>query len=377
MGRLLVCALIATAAACGGQAETPAVQTPQVLALGPDDVAVARTGEISSGVILTGTLEPADTVQMKAQVAGTIRNLRIDRGDAVRRGQVLATIEARAVQSEAAGASVAVSAAEANLATAARQLEGARTLHDAGAMSDVDFQAVQSQHKAAQAQVASARAQLSAATEQAARTTVVAPLTGVVSERKVNDGEAVSANQELLTVVNADTLRLQGQISVRQAARVRSGQPVTFTLDAYPGQEFSGRVARIDPVADPTTRQVGAALELPNKGHQLIAGQFVTGRVVTANVGKALQVPQTAIRNDAGTPADTPKPYVLVVENGTAHRRDVTTGTTDSTSGMVAIMSGLREGEVVVASPSADIQDGASVKLPSTIAALHGGETRQ
>jgi RND family efflux transporter MFP subunit len=233
-------------------------------------------------------------------------------------------------------------------------------------MSDVDFEAANAQYHAAESQVASARAQLAAAAEQAGRTTVVAPLTGVVSERTVNEGEAVSVNQALLTIVNADTLELAGQIPVRQVALVKAGQPVTFTLDAYPGQEFSGRVARLDPVADPATRQVGAALELPNPGHRLVPGQFVTGRVVTANVGRALQVPRAAIRVEGD------KSYVLAVENDTLVRRDVTTGATDTSSGMVVLNSGLREGETVVTSPATGLQPGARVRVTQASAGATG-----
>lgn len=352
--------LVASHAGCRDRsAEEPAhaAASPTSLVLGPEDVALVRRSEISSGVLLTGTLEPGELVEIKAQVAGTIRNLRVDRGDPVRRGAPLASIEAEGVRSQAVGAQMSLAAAKANLAAALRQLEGARTLHEAGAMSDVDFQARVAQYEAAQAQVAAAEAQLAGASEQARRATIVAPITGVVSERAVSEGEAVNVGQKLLTVVNADTLELSGQISVQQAARVRVGLPVTFTLETYPGQEFTGRVSRVDPVADPETRRVGAALELPNPGHKLVAGQFVNGRVITANVGEALQVPQSALRGELTSP------YVLVVEGDTVVQRPVKTGIRDATSGMVVITSGLRDGEWVIISRATDIQPGSKVRL--------------
>jgi RND family efflux transporter MFP subunit len=347
------------AAACNStdarQPQTAEQET--IITLTPSDVAVARVSDISSGVVLTGTLQPKDSVALKAQVAGTIQNLRVDRGTPVKKGQVLATIEARGVQSEAAGARVALSAAQANLAAAERQLAGAKTLHDAGAMSDVDFEAARAQYQAAQAQVASAQAQVASAAEQARRTTVVSPLTGVVSERPVNEGEPVTVGEPLMTIVNPDTLELSGQIPVGQAALIRVGQPVHFTLDAYPEEEFTGRVARVDPVADPATRQIGAALELPNPGRRLVAGQFVTGRVVTANVGRALQVPRSAIRTQGE------KRTVLVVNGETVEEKTVTTGMSDSSSGMVVITSGLEEGAQVITTAAANLQPGAKVRV--------------
>jgi RND family efflux transporter MFP subunit len=360
--------------ACGGcsggearQATEPA--TPPVV-LGPDDVAVATMSDLASGVVITGTLQPAAIVEVKAQVGGTIQRLTADRGVAVNRGQRLASIEAIGVQSQVSGARAgvaagesAIAAAEANVAAARQRLEGARTLHAAGAMSTVDLQSAEAQHEAAVGQLAAARAQtaaaksqLAGASETAGRTTVVAPITGVVSERGVNEGEAVNSGQTLFTIVNPDRLELAGQIPVQQASAVKVGQTVSFSLDAYGEKVFTGRVARIDPVADPNTRQVGIALELSNPGRTIIAGQFVTGRVITANIGQAITVPRAAVRG----PDD--RRHVLVIEGNTVRERAITAGVVDPSRDTVAIASGLRAGERVIVSPDPAIVGGTVVR---------------
>src|SRR5690606_13763425 len=127
--------------------------------------------------VLTGSLMPYRMVPVKAQVAGTVSEVRVDRGTRVRKGQVLATIDAEGIRGQAA-------AAEANLALATQRLESARILHEAGAMSDIDFNAAKAGYEAA-------RAQAAAAAEQAVNTTIVAPIDGVVSVRQVETGEAV------------------------------------------------------------------------------------------------------------------------------------------------------------------------------------------
>jgi RND family efflux transporter MFP subunit len=336
-------------------------------------VTVARVADVASGIVLTGSLDPSEVVEVKAQVAGTIASLAADRGVAVKRGQRIGVIEAAGVRSQVSGARAgvaagesAIAAAEANLAALRQKLEGARQLHAAGAMSTVDLQSFEAQYEAAVGQLAAARAQtaaagaqLATASEAAGRTTIEAPITGIVSAREVSRGEAVSVGQTLFTIVNPDILELSGQIPVTQATAVQVGQAVSFSLDAYPDQVFTGRVARIDPVADPNTRQVGVALELPNPGRRLIAGQFVTGRVITANVGKAITVPRAALR---GSEADR---HVLVVENNRVQRRSVAAGTVDPSRDTVAINSGLREGERVIISPDQSIAPGAEVQLPS------------
>src|SRR5689334_25392035 len=111
------------------------------------------------------------------------------------------------------------------------------------------------------------------------RATVRSPIAGFVSERVIEEGESVSMGDELFTVVRSDVLELSGSVPVDAASQIRAGQGVVFTLSAFPGREFKGTVARIEPVADPETRQVGVYLRLPNPGG-VIGGQFATGRVL-------------------------------------------------------------------------------------------------
>src|SRR5690606_2133122 len=223
----------------------------------------------------------------------------------------------------AAGAQAGVAAAEAQMALAARQLESARTLHQAGAMSEIDFRGAQTQYEAAQAQLAAARAQAVGAGEQARRATVTAPFAGEVSQRQANEGEAVNPGQPIFTVVDTRILELAGQVPVNEAALVRAGQPVEFTLSAYPGRSFRGEVARVEPTADPETRQVGVYVRLPNADRALVGGLFATGRILTGATSNSVAVPVAAVRTQGN------ETFVWVIENGTAVRRPVTLGTRD------------------------------------------------
>src|SRR5688500_731286 len=129
------------AAACGGsaaeEAETPTAAPAAIL--GAQDVAIAERADVAAGILLTGSLQPADMVTIRAQVAGTMRTVNVDRGSSVRRGQTLATIQAAGVTGQAAGARAGVAAAQANLAVARQQLEAARKLQAAGAMSVIEL----------------------------------------------------------------------------------------------------------------------------------------------------------------------------------------------------------------------------------------------
>lgn len=346
-------------AACGGTSETEAgettAETPVILA--PQDVATAIADSIVTGPVLTGSLEPSQRVTLRAQVAGTLDEVRVDRGTRVSRGQTLAVIGAAGIRSAAAGAEAAVASTRANVALARQQLEAARTLFAAGAMSRIDLQSAEAALEAAEAQLAAARAQAAGAGEAAGNTVITSPITGVVSDRVVEPGEAVNPGTELFTVVNAQRLELAGQVPVDEAARLRPGQPVRFTLSAEPDRELSGEVARIDPTADPQTRRVGVYVQLPNPGNRIIAGQFARGRVIGSRV-PAIIVPQTAVRQEGQMF------YVLVIENGRIARREVTVIARDEAA-EVAGVEGLRAGQEVIIAPAAQIAPGALVTIGS------------
>jgi RND family efflux transporter MFP subunit len=334
-------------AACGdGSAETDGEAAAEAaLVLQPADVAVVEAMPLNAGVLLTGTLNPYRIVEVRAQVPGVVSRLAVDRGDAVRQGQLLAVIEAEGIRSAAAGAQAQVAAAQAALSVAAQRLESSRKLYERGAISEIDMKTAQAGYEAAEGQLAAARAQAASAGESARRATVTAPIAGEVSARVVSQGEAVNPGDPLVTVVNSTQLELAGQIPVQQAVNVRPGQRVEFTLDAYPGQRFEGEVVRVEPTADPATRQVGVYLRLPNAGRRIVGGLFASGRVLTGAVDTVLAVPEGALRTEAGAS------YVYVVAQDRLVRRSVVPGAHDPVSGRVQIVSGVAVGERVLVAP--------------------------
>lgn len=350
--------LLIALAGCGG--DEPAAEATeaaeQVTVLGAQDVATAARGTINQGIVVTGSLEPHLRVDVKAQVPGTLARLTAQRGERVRQGEVLAVIEAEGIRGQAASAQAAVAAARSARALAERQLESARTLHEAGALSDLEFEQAKTAYESAEAQLAAAQGQATSAAEQAARATVRAPITGVVSDRLVEIGEAVNPAQPLYTVVNTDVLELEGQVPVSQAAALEVGQEVVFTIDGYPGRTFRGAVARIEPTADPQTRQLGVYLRLENPGN-LVGGLFATGRVLSETAEDALLVPRQAVRGSDNAP------YVLAVEEGQIVRRNVTVTARDPERGFVAVAGDVQAGTVVLVATTTDIAEGTRVRL--------------
>jgi membrane fusion protein (multidrug efflux system) len=372
MTRLAMAALVLGLAACGGGEAGEPETTEQVanaIVLQPTDIAVARMLRLSGGVVLTGTLNPERVVEVRAQVPGLVTRLTVDRGDAVGAGQLVAVIEAEGIRSAAAGAQAQVSSAEANLALARQRLTSARTLHSRGAISAIDLQTAEAAYQAAEAQLGAARAQSSSASESARRANITSPISGEVSNRHVNQGEAVNPGQPLVTIVSTTQLELAGQVPVQSAARVQRGQRVEFTIDAYPSQRFEGVVARVDPTADPATRQVGVYLRLPNPNRSIVGGVFATGRVLSEASDSVLAVPSAAVRTDnAGA-------HVWLIEQEKLTRRPVVIGAREDATGLVEIVSGINAGDTVLAAPGA-VQEGMTVRVANATTAAPA-EVRQ
>ena len=347
--------LALAAGACGNRAKG-AGDAVTAVQLASTDVATATHETIGEGVTVSGTLAPYHVADVRAQAPGVLTDLRVDRGTRVSAGQVMAVIQADGIRSLALGAKAAVAAAQAGLAVGVKQYESAKKLHAAGAVSDFDLQQAQAGYEAAQAQLAAARAGEAAAEEQARRASVTAPFDGDVSARTVNEGEAVAPGQTLLTVVDARYLELNGTVPVEQAAGLQPGMPVEFTLDGYPGRVFKGSVARVDPVASASTRQLGVYVRLANLDRSVFGGLYAVGRILTSKDHQGVVVPLTALR---GAGQDT---YLWAVRHGKAVKQPVKLGARDERQGWVEVTSGVASGETVVAAPG-DLADGAVVRI--------------
>jgi len=200
-----------------------------------------------------------------------------------------------------------------------------------------------------------AEAAAAQATERLEQATVRAPSSGVIATRAVEAGDRVKDGDQLFRLVNTTELEFAAAVPSEYVGQVRVGSPVVVEVvgrgEAGPG--LSGRVSRVNPTADPATRQVRVYVTVPNTGARLVGGLFASGRVVLAQVRGALAVPTPGVHRDANG-----QTYVLIIAAGRVARRDVTTGLQDEVRDLVEIRTGLAGGETVIIGPIEGLQVG-------------------
>jgi membrane fusion protein, multidrug efflux system len=359
---LCVLSLCLAGAACGSteaeRADAAKQNAPAAVQVGPENVVVAKRDTIVSGPIISGELRPEREATVRAELGGSVLQVSVQEGEPVKQGAVIGRIEAPTLEDARRSAASTVQAAENQLAVARREAERTEELVEAGALAVRDLDVAKANVTAAAAQLADARSRLSTAQKQLGDAIIRAPITGILSDRAVNSGDVVTTGTALFTIIDPSSMRLEASVPSEELASLRVGAPVQFTVRGY-DQSFEGRIERISPAADPTTRQVPIFVAIPNVGGRLVAGLYAEGRVVSESAS-GLVVPANAV-NTSGDRA-----WVLRVTGGKAEKVEVTLGLRDERTERVQIAGGVNEGDVLLRGAAQGITPGTPVNLGAT-----------
>ncbi|HMH84497.1 MAG TPA: efflux RND transporter periplasmic adaptor subunit [Gemmatimonadaceae bacterium] len=340
----------------GDNASAAETAKAETMVVGPENITVAANGSIMTGPSISGTLEPDREAVLRAQVSGSVLQTYADQGQAVNAGTVLARIDASGIQDAYTSARAGLVSARNAADVAAKDLARNEKLLAAGAIAERDIDQSRRASIAAQAALEDANSRLATAEKAYRSTTVTAPFSGVVSERPVSAGDVVQPGTALFTVVDPSSMRLEASVPAEQLASIRIGVTVDFTVSGYPGRQFVGRITRINPTADPTTRQVRIYVSIPNEGRALVGGLFANGRMSTATK-MGLVVPQSAVDVRGSIPS------VMRVKQGKAEKVQVQIGLTDKTSETIEVLSGLQPGDTLLLGAALGITPGTLVRI--------------
>ena len=272
-------------------------------------------GDITMTVTATGTLSAVTTVQIGSQVSGVIARLYADFNSRVKRGQLLAELDPTPFEAQVEQRRADVSKAQVDSANFRINFDRQARLLKAGLASQADYDAAKAQYDGARAQVAQASAALTQALTNLKYTKISSPIDGIVVDRQYDVGQTVAASFQAPTLfsIAQDLTKMQVQADVDQSdiGRVQVGEPARFTVDAYPDEEFRGRISQMRLNATVTQNVVTypVIIEVPNPDEKLRPKMTANVTIDVARVRDVLRIPNSALRFKpdvaAGAPATT------------------------------------------------------------------------
>jgi membrane fusion protein (multidrug efflux system) len=285
---------------------------------------------------------------------GKVLQVLVERGQAVVRGQVIATLDARSASLSATAAQAQSKLAESQLEQARRECDRVKHLLETGAISQADFDRQTAMCTAQQWSAAAAAAQQESATKLLGDTRIRAPFDGVIGERMVNVGQHVEPSTRIASIYQPNPLRLTLTVPESDLAYVKEGLPVTFTVAAFGDAQFSGNVKFISPNVRESSRDLVVEAIVPNSDGRLRPGMFALARPRLGEESRPV-VPSAAIARD-----DTETRVFVVGVDKVVQERLVQLG--EPLGDEVAVLSGVSAGDDVVLHPGADVRDGLHVE---------------
>lgn len=374
---LLALAIATSLAACGkpdaGKAPDGGAKTaksddkkmPKLL-IAPEDLMTVQSNALASGPVVTGSIQPERRADLRAEVSAIVLQVLKENGDHVKKGDLLVRLDDTSIRDSQGSADEAVRNAKQVVDQAQRMLDRNKTLRASGMTSMQALEDAEVRLNTAGSELAAAKARAVQARQQMDRTNVRAPFDGIISERKVSNGDTAQIGKELIKVIDPASMRFEGMVSADKIGIVKVGQPVLFRVNGYPGQNFQGKVRRVDPAANPVTRQVEVLVDFADAAQPRVAGLYAEGRV-ESETSNALMIPPSALVQAGDSN------YAWRVKDKKLAKVNLAVGTRDERTGLWQVTSGLVAGDMVLRAPGSTIHDGQPVELtaPKNVASAN------
>lgn len=330
-------------------------QAETVLELAQTDVVSAQDRELDLGLPITGTLRAVSVALVKARVAGELQGLSVREGDAVRAGQVVASIDPTEYRARLQQAREQADAARAQVDIAKRQFDNNQALVDKGFISRTALESSQSSLAAAQATHKAAIAAADVAAKTLEDTALRAPISGLISQRLAQPGERLGVDARIIEIIDPSRLELEATVTAAESVKVRIGQSARLSIEGA-AQPVDATVVRINPSAQAGSRGVPVYLSVPATAG-LRQGLFAQGVLVTERT-RSVAVPLQAVRTDR------PAPYVQAVAGDRVRHLPVQTGARAHSGGQdLVAVTGVGAGTVVLLGHVGALREGTAVRF--------------
>ena len=308
----------------------------------PVEIVTVSRGTLARTSTVSGILEPLRTVGVNAQMSGALLSVNVEESNYVRAGQVLAQIDAREIEAQLKSAVAALDLAE---STAQRS-------DDLWKQRIITAQ----EYERDRAALASAQATLEGLKTRVGYATVKAPISGVITEKRLQTGDIVSPNTRLFSIADMSMLVSRVMMSELDVPLLKAGDVVDVTVDALGGARVPGRIRRIFPAADSATRLVPVEVALTGSVLGSVRPGFTIRSVFRlGSRTNALLIPTRAVMGPAGARA------VVIVRGGKSERKLVRVG--PDIDGTTEVLEGLALGDTVIVAGQALLRDGSAVRI--------------
>lgn len=333
----------------------PGAKKEQAVTVNVQTSAIAER-QVPDWLVLTGTLKSSQESEVAADANGKVIATYVERGQEVKQGDILATLDTRGASLTATAAQAQANLTRTQLEQAQRECERVKALFDTGAISRAEYDRTTSQCQSTQYALAAAEANQRTALKVLGDATIRAPFAGVVGERLVNVGQYVQPQTRVVSLYALDPLRLELTVPESAVGSIKLGAPVKFKVTSFEKDTFLGTLKFISPNVRQATRDLVVEAQVPNPDRKLRPGMFATARL-HAGDRKLPVVPTSSVKSDGVTSR------VFVVVQGIVQERIVQT--TEGEGGEVPILAGVTAGENVILNPGLDVKDGAHAQSPA------------
>lgn len=303
------------------------------------------------------SLEAIQAAEIRpVEAKGFVRKLTVDKGDKVKKGQLLVQIDCPELHEKRRQALQAIRGAKALFENAKVTLKRLEAMRKKQFVSQLETDNAQAVHDTTQARLKNDEARLTEADNMLAYCTIRAPFSGEVAMRFADVGEQVRpGGRALLLIMRRDAMRVQVSVPEREAVYIREGLPAELTVQGLPGESFFGKVTRFNRTVDPSTRTMHVEIEIPNPSGVLKPNMFGRVQLTVSQFPRAMILPATAVlATEAGT-------YAYVVRGGKATRVTVKVG--HDAGDEVQILEGLSPRDQVIVVGRDLITEGAPVEV--------------
>ncbi len=325
----------------------------------PVRVYEVKRQRISENLFYTGLIEAWKEINITPDVAGKIAAIHVEEGDRVRKGQLLAELDTRAIRLQLDQTRAGVAVAEANNKDAKRNMDRMKRLSRENAVSEQQAEKINLAFDAAEAQLQQAKAALNLANHQLAVSLMKAPFNGIIAERSAEVGDMINpmmGGVGVLTLVDFYRVKIGVDVSHQDIIRITKGQPALLKVSAFPDEIFNGQVSVVNLAANILTRKFRVEVQVNNPDLVLRPNTFGEVMFEVEIHENVVAVPQKAVVDNK---------FVFVATGDKAEKRDVVLGIQNAE--MVEIVSGLVEGDLVIVEGNYSMSDGTQIEIKEVI----------